>query len=403
MLELLINKQSDKTTIMLVQAGILLERHEEYTNRKRLEGNIYNGKVQNVVQGMESAFVDIGDSRNTFIRIKDILPKVDETKKDSNSNEEKSINIKDIVKAGEYITVQVKKDGTDRKGARVSTHINLSGRFAVFLPNSDFVTVSQKIEDEKEKQRLIKAVESILPKNTGAIIRTSAEGMDENSVIKDMEVLIKKWEDIKGKTCLEGQVTPKEPELLYDNRALLRRTVIDVIDQGLNKIIVNDKTIYEDVIEIIKDMLMDKKIEIVLKEKEDLLQLYEMETQIEKIENRRIWLKSGGFITIDRTEALTAIDVNTGKFVGTKNLEQTVFEVNKEATEEIAKQLRLRDIGGIIIIDYIDMHDKENEQKILELLVKCLKKDRMKCQVVGFTKLNLLEMTRKNICNNESH
>jgi len=185
--------------------------------------------------------------------------------------------------------------------------------------------------------------------------------------------------------------------------ALLRRTVIDIIDQNLNKITVNDKGTYNDVHELLKNMDIEEKLELVLKDKEDLLSMYDLREQVDEIENRKIWLKCGGFITIDKTEALTAIDVNTGKYVGTSSLEQTVYNVNKEATIEIAKQLRLRDIGGIIIIDYIDMTDKENEEKIINLLNENLKRDRTKCQVLGFTKLNLLEMTRKNMCNNDNY
>lgn len=396
MLELIINKEIDKKSIMLVENGILLEKHEEHENHQRLEGNIYCGKVQNVLSGMQSAFIDIGDKRNTFIRLKDILPKEDETKTDINNRVIKS-NIRDLVKTDMKILVQVKRDGTESKGARVSTHINLPGRFVVFMPNSNFVTVSQKIEDDKEKDRLINIVKSILPKDTGAIIRTSSQNLDQELIKKDLESLIKKWKSIK-KDYDEHKLNG--PKLIYDNKALLRRTLIDVVDQNLNRVIVNDKKTYKDVSDILKSMDMNEHIELELRE-EDLLEMYSLRSQLEKTENRKIWLKCGGFITIDRTEALTAIDVNTGKYVGTKSLEQTVFKVNKEATTEIAKQLRLRDIGGIIIIDYIDMHEEKNKEEIVDLLTENLKKDRTKSQILGFTKLNLLEMTRKNMCNND--
>jgi len=232
MLELLINKDANKTTILLLKNGILIEKHEEYETKKRLEGNIYIGKVQNVVQGMESAFVDIGESRNTFIRLKDLLPKENETVVGThNCALKEQTNIKDIVKPGQYITLQVRKDGTENKGARVSTHINLSGRFTVYMPNSNFITVSQKIEDEKERQRLIQVVKKILPKDTGAIIRTSAKGKTDEILSKDLKELIKKWEKIVGAhDCAQF----KKPKLIYDNRALLRRTVIDIIDARIN-------------------------------------------------------------------------------------------------------------------------------------------------------------------------
>lgn len=399
MLELIINKEPDKKSIMLVENGILIEKHEEHENHQRLEGNIYCGKVQNVLPGMQSAFINIGDKRNTFIRLKDLLPKEDETKINIEEKISKC-NINDVIKPNEKILVQVKRDGTESKGARVSTHINLPGRFVVFMPNSKFITVSQKIDNEEEKSRLVRIVKEILPKDTGAIVRTSGKGIDEKILKKDLEELIKKWKELKAdyeNYKLSG------PKLIYDNKALLRRTLMDVVDQNLNKVIVNDKKTYKDVEEILKNMEMTNRIYLELKENEDLLEMYSLRNQLEKINSRKIWLKCGGFITIDRTEALTAIDVNTGKYVGTKNLEQTIFKVNKEATIEIAKQLRLRDVGGIIIIDYIDMREEKNKNEIKSILEDKLKNDRTKSQILGFTKLNLLEMTRKNMCNNDDY
>jgi len=396
MLEIIINKEPNKKSIMLVENGVLVEKHEEHYNRQRLEGNIYCGKVQNVLGGMQSAFIDIGDKRNTFIRLKDLLPKEDETKSEKYVLPE--CNIRDLIKQDMKILVQVKRDGTENKGARVSTHINLPGRFIVFMPNSNFITVSQKIENENERKRLIDLVKTILPENTGAIVRTSCQGTDEDKIKADIEELIKKWKNIK-KQYDEHKLNG--PKLLYDNNALLRRTLIDLVDRNLNKVITNDIRTYRDVDQILKSMNMNEIIKLDLKENEDLLNLYSIREQLDKIDNRKIWLKSGGFITIDRTEALTAIDVNTGKYTGKKDLENTVFKVNKEASYEIAKQLRLRDIGGIIIIDYIDMIQEENKKEIVELLTQQLKKDRTKSQISGFTKLNLLEMTRKNMCNND--
>ena len=397
MLELIVNKEPSKKIIMLVENGILVEKHEEHENHQRLEGNIYCGKVQNVISGMQSAFIDIGDKRNTFIRLKDLLPKVDESKEDINEKIENQ-SITELVKQGQKVLVQVKRDGTESKGARVSTHINLPGRFVAFMPNANFITVSHKIEDKKEIERLINIVKSVLPKDTGAIIRTAAIGIDEKILTEDLQLLIKKWKDIEKKYTehkLNG------PKLVYDNKALLRRTLIDVVDQKLSKVTVNDKKTFKDVEDILKTMNMQEKVKLELKENENLLNMYSLEEQLEKTNSRKIWLKCGGFITIDRTEALTAIDVNTGKYVGNKSLEQTVFKVNKEASIEIAKQLRLRDIGGIIIIDFIDMQEEENRKEIINTLTNSLKKDRTKSQIFGFTKLNLLEMTRKNMCNNE--
>ena len=389
MLELLIDKKENVKKIMLVENGILVEKHEEHENQKRLEGNIYIGKVQNVLQGMQSAFINIGEDKNTLIKIKDILPKVDEKEEKIDTSDKK---ITDYLKTGMDIVVQIKKDGTLTKGAKVSTHINLPGRFIALLPNTSFITVSQKIENEEERQRLIQIVRKNLPENMGAIIRTAGENRNEEEIKKDIEKLIIEWKNIQ-----KSLKNNKAPKLLYNNQALVRRTILDIIDRGLERIIINDKETYNTIINSLKEF--DIKIE--LRENEDLFKIYNLSDQIKKLSQRKVWLKSGGFITIDKTEALTAIDVNTGKFVGKKNIEQTAYIVNKEATVEIAKQLRLRDIGGIVIIDYIDMYEEKNKQEIEMLLKKELKKDRTKCQVEGFTKLNLLEMTRKNMCNND--
>ena len=261
------------------------------------------------------------------------------------------------------------------------------------MPETDIITVSQKIESEVTKERLIDIAKKYVPQNTGLILRTSSENATEEDIKEDIQELEEKWRSIKEK----AKNTKKVPALIYDNMALIRRTAIDIIDRGLNRIIVNDGGIYREIKETIKNI---KGIELELRN-ENLFNMYSLETQIQKINNRKIWLKCGGFITIDMTEALTAIDVNTGKYTGKKNIEETIFKVNQEATVEIAKQLRLRDIGGIIIIDYIDMHKDENKTAIEELLKLELKKDRAKTQVAGFTKLNLLEMTRKNMCNND--
>ena len=395
MKEIVINVDNSKNkTVMLVENGNLLEQYEENSQTKRLEGNIYIGKIQNVLQGMQAAFVNIGEKKNTFIHIKDILPKVD-TKKDDPEEAVKNNNIKDIVKVGMPILVQVKRDSTNKKGARVSTHINLAGRFSVIMPEVEFITISQKIEDEKEKKRLMEIIKKNIPKNVGIIVRTSAEGKSEEEIIKDMKQTIKTWENIKKQAQTEKEV----PKLVYENAEIIKRILIDLIDQDIERIIVNNEQEEKD----IKDMLKEngQEINIVLKKQETLFDMYDLGAQLEKIQNRKIWLKCGGFITIDKTEALTAIDVNSGKYIGTKSLEQTVYTVNKEASIEIAKQLRLRDIGGIIIIDYIDMKENEHKQKIIDVLQENLKNDRSKTQIVGFTGLNLLEMTRKHMCSND--
>lgn len=387
MKELYVYKNNEKKDIMLIENGILIERHEENEKNKTIEGNIYIGKVQNVFQGMQAAFINVGTNKNAFIHLKDILPKQDIVK---NENKKITENIKDLIKPGDPILVEIKRDATSKKGPRVSTHISLTGRFIVLLPNSPFITISQKIENPKERERLTNILKKYLPENMGAIIRTVSENATELVIQKDIERMVKKWQNIVNSDINQY---PKE---VYDVGGILIKVLTDLIDSHLDKIVVNNQDDYNK----IQQYLNEFAINIPLQLNEDLLNSYSLESQLERTENRKIWLKCGGFITIDKTEALTAIDVNSGKYVGETNLESTAFLVNKEAAIEIAKQLRLRDIGGIIIIDFIDMHKEENKQKIIEKIKEATKTDRSKVQIEGFTKLNLMELTRKHICSN---
>jgi len=401
MQEILVNvdKQRNKT-IVVVENGRLVEKYQENDGAERLEGNIYIGKVQNVLLGMQAAFVDIGKEKNTFIHIRDVMPKA--SNETGNKNEPlNKYNIKDYIRTEMPILVQVKKDSTSEKGARVSTHMNISGRYIVLMPNSEFITVSKKIEDIKEKNRLLNIVKPIVPKGYGIIIRTSAEGKNETEIKEDLDKLIKKWQNILEKyNNLKKQKT-FIPKIIYKNQGIIEKLILDLVDKELTRIIANDETTYAEIEKDIKNMQLDSDIKLELKKGETVLDIYDLETQLEKADNRKVWLKCGGFITIDKTEALTAIDVNSGKYVGTKDLAKTIFTVNKEATVEIAKQVRLRDIGGIIIIDYIDMENKDDKEKILKELEENLKKDRSKTQVIGFTPLDLLEMTRKHMWSND--
>lgn len=392
MQEIIINKNDDNTkTILVIENGIIIEKYIEKQDKIRLEGNVYIGKVETVLQGMQAAFINVGEGKNAFIHLKDILPKVDITKEEKYDLENK--NIKDFIRQGENILVQVKRDSTSLKGPRVSKHISLVGRYLVLMPETEIITVSQKIEDKEEQKRLKENITKILPENFGAIIRTSAEGKNVEEIEKDAKQLISRWKEIKNKA---EKITA--PACLEKNYGVIKKIITDIIDQEISKITVNTKQDYEEVKEIINNF--NKKIDLELNES-NLIKLNNIENQIEKSESRKVWLKCGGFITIDKTEALVAIDVNSGKYTGKENLEATVVKVNKEASAEIAKQLRLRDIGGIIIIDYIDMQKEESKKEVIKELENNLKKDRSKTQILEFTKLNLLEMTRKHMFSNE--
>ena len=390
MAEIIIQQSKDNNKkIALVEEGKLLEYYEENDSDNKKEGNIYVGIVKDIIKGMQSAFVDIGTEKNSFIHLKDILPKVDETKETQNVD----LEIKKVLKPNQKLLVQVKKDSNESKGARVSTHINLPSTYIALLPNTDIITVSQKIEDKQEQKRLLKLVKENLSEGNGAIIRTSAQNK-EKEVIEDIKKIEKKWDNI-----ISTMIDPDslKPQLLYTSESLLGKMLID-LPYEIDKIIVNNSKLKKEIEKLKKENPEYNRIKIEVNQKADLFEMYDVTKQIKKLENRKIWLKCGGFITIDKTEALTAIDVNTGKFTGKKDLEQTIYKVNKEATTEIAKQLRLRDIGGIVIIDYIDMQNNEHKQEIENLLKEELKKDRSKTQVEGFTKLDLMELTRKHIC-----
>ncbi len=390
MLELIVNQNKNVENIALVENGKLVEVYnsDDETKKRRLEGNIYAGEVGDIISGMQAAFIDFGESRNGFIHFKDVVPQLDA--KQGMKLEE--VDIKKVLKPKQKIMVQVKKDCDDKKGARLSTHICLAGKYMVLMPNTSIITISQKIQDEKIKNDLIKIIKDNIPENCGAIVRTSAQTTSSEKIIKEIEKLSKKWNNINKKF----KTYKGKPTILYESENIVEKIILDLGTKKLEKITTNSSAEYSKIKKMLDSENLD--INLVQEKNSNLLTKYELDSQIEKSTNRKIWLNCGGFITIDKTEALIAIDVNTGKFTGKKDLESTVFKVNKEATLEIAKQLRLRDIGGIIIIDYIDMKNKENKDKIEELLKEALKEDRAKTQVEGFTKLNLMEMTRKHIC-----
>ena len=395
MIEVIINKQQENQIICLVENGKLIEVYNENKKSKkaRNEGNIYLGIVKDIIPGMQAAFIDIGKEKNSFIHVKDVVPQVDEKTEEKDEN----LKIKDVVKTNQKLLVQVQKDSNDKKGARTTTHIKLTGKYIILMPNTNIITISQKITEQKEKDRLLDIVKKNLPENMGAIVRTAAEKEKSDELVKDLKRLKDKWNKIQE----QFNKSKGKPELLYESSTILEKMLLDLTKNKIEKIIINDKKEYEEINKKL-ETLQEKNIKLELDKNNNLFKRYEIEKQIEKSQQRKIWLNCGGFITIDLTEALVAIDVNSGKFTGKSTLEDTVYKVNYEATIEIAKQLRLRDIGGIIIIDYIDMKKQENKDKIEKLLKDVLKNDRAKTQVEGFTKLNLMEMTRKHICSHNS-
>ena len=394
MLELIIKRIEKQRQIVLVEDGKIIEYYEEAEDDNKNEGNIYIGVVKDIVKGMQAAFVDIGIEKNSLIHLKDILEKKDEKKEKTNINQD----ISTVLKPNQKLLVQIKKDSNEEKGARISTHINLPGKYIVLMPNTDIITVSQKIENKEEQERLIKLVRENISKGNGAVIRTSAEGK-EKELIEDIKYVENKWTKIVKDSQDENQKAPRQ---LYKSEDIVEKMLMDLANKEISQVIVNNSIDYNEINRIKNENQEYKNLQIAVKSEESIFGIYDLEQQINKINNRKIWLKCGGFITIDKTEALTAIDVNTGKYTGNKTMEDTVFKVNKEATVEIARQLRLKDIGGIIIIDYIDMEEEEDKKAIENLLREELRKDRSKTQIEGFTKLDLMEMTRKHICSHKN-
>ena len=393
MLELIIKRQEKQRQIALVEDGNLIEYYEEGEEDNKNEGNIYISVVKDNVKGMQAAFVDKKKKKNSLIHLKDILEKKDQKKEKTSFHED----INTVIKPNQKLLVQIKKDSNEKKGARISTHINLPGKYIVLMPNTDIITISQKIENEAEQERLKKLVSENISKGNGAVIRTSAEGK-EKEIIEDIKHVESKWEKIVKDSQDENQKIPRQ---VYKSEDIVEKMLMDLANKGISQVIVNDSIDYNEISKIKSENQEYKNLSITVKSEESIFDIYDLEQQIQKMTNRKIWLKCGGFITIDKTEALTAIDVNTGKYTGNKTMEDTVFKVNKEATIEIAKQLRLRDIGGIIIIDYIDMQEEKDKKAIEDLLKEELRKDRSKTQLEGFTKLDLMEMTRKHICSHK--
>lgn len=372
MQELRIKVDTNEKIITLIDDYKVVEKYIE-TADESIEGNIYIGVVKNIIPGIKAAFVDIRQEKNAFIHFEDIY---------KTNNE---------IKLNEKILVQVQKDEINQKGAKLTTNIKLTGRQIVLLPTTDIITVSRKIENEKVKEKLIEIVAENLPKGVGAIIRTTASKATKTEIVDDIQRLVKDWNNIEKKM----QNSDEAPVLLGKNNTIIESVILGTADSGMDKIITDSKEENKKIEKFLKEFELEDKVKVEYDEK--VLDKYKIKDELEKLNNNKIWLKCGSYIVIDKTEALTSIDVNSGKYTGKENLENTILRVNEEATVEIAKQIRLRDMSGIIIIDYIDMELEENKHRIMKLLEQEVKKDRAKVQIEGFTRLNLLEMTRKQL------
>ena len=386
--EILVDANKFAIRVAVVEDGTPVELYVEQTGSERLVGNIYLGKVQNVLPGMQAAFVDIGLEKNAFLYAGDVFFPGDQYDELEQLPETRKIG--DLLKPGQNVLVQVAKDPVGTKGARVTTHITLAGRSLVLMPTVDYVGVSRRIEKEDERTRLRKILNEIKPKNKGVIVRTASAGKTKEAFQEDLDSLLTLYEDIEKKSK-----KTKAPALMHAEQSLLFRTVRDLLMKDVDRVFVNDQEAFEKLKEIADVMAPKLKPRILFKDSEALFDRYETEAKIENALSRQVWLKSGGYLVIDRAEAMTIIDVNTGKYVGKDNLEKTITNTNCEAAKEIAVQLRLRDIGGIVIIDFIDMDKESDRQKVLQTLKDAMRDDHTRSHVFGFTHLGLVELTRK--------
>lgn len=414
--EIYINSEIFEIRVALIENSNISEIHIERKKQKGIAGNIYKGKVMNVLPGLQSAFIDIGKSKAAFLHITDIsfdkknMPVLnfsenftDDVNEELELETDKAIDysiipIEELLQKDNEIMVQVTKEPIDQKGARVTTYITIPGRYLVFIPNLDHIGVSRKITENNEIERLKNILSEIKPENCGLIARTASFGIDKSDIENDLKYLMRVWEN----TNLYYK-DANTPALLYEEQDLLFKTLRDILTKDIDKIITDNEDDLLRIQQFIQRYLPGINIEIELYNGLcPIFDHYNIEIEINKLSEKKVWLKSGGYIVIDQCEALTVIDVNTGKYVGSNDFESTILKTNLEAAKEIAYQIRLRNFGGIIIIDFIDMRDKEHQQKVLQILENELKKDRIRSIVINITPLGLVEITRKRVQNSVS-
>jgi len=407
--QLVINVTEHETRVALLDDGNIAELYVDRGDDSDIAGNIYKGRVLRVLPGMQAAFVNIGLNQAAFIYVDDVLhdgykeyerlfdidSEMDEDSSEENPNPEffkkRDFSIDEIIREGQEILVQAAKSPMGTKGARISSYISLPGRFLVLMPTSDHIGVSRRIEDEAERERLKGMVQKLRTEDFGYIVRTAAEGEQEEKLAYEMGFLNNLWKNIQKKFEIA-----RAPSLLHAELSISLRAVRDLLIQEVEKLVIDSKPTYHAVLSFLNNYMPGLKDHVVLYEgSEPIFDAYNLEGDISRALKRKVWLKSGGYILIEHTEALVAIDVNTGRYVGKHNLEETILKTNLEAVKEIAYQIRLRDLGGIIIIDFIDMERKSNQEKVFNALKEALKKDKSKTHVLPISEMGLIQMTRK--------
>src|SRR4030065_1275687 len=404
--EILINVTPEETRVALLEGGLVVEFYVERKHDASLVGNIYKGRVLKILPGMQSAFVDIGLEKAAFLYISDIRADIADIEEYAPFVEEKDnpldlvskrgkpeFTIEDLIQEGQEILVQVSKNPIGSKGARLTSYVTLPGRYLVLMPNVEHIGISRRISDEAERIRLKSIVGDMKPKGYGLIIRTASEGSTEEDIKKDLEFLLLLWETILKK---RDKVTASS--LLYSDLDLVLRSVRDLMSPDVKRLVIDSEEEHEKLKDFVRTNFEKLLGKIDLYEgMETIFDAFGIEIDISRALGRKVWLKSGGYIIIDQTEAMTVIDVNTGKFVGKEELEDTIFKTNIEAVKEIAYQIRLRNLGGIIIVDFIDMEKYENRERVFNAFVEAMKKDKAKNTISHISELGLIQMTRKRV------
>jgi ribonuclease G len=394
--EIVINSTLEETRVALLEAGNhLAELYIERAKDASLVGNIYNGKIVKILPGMQSAFVDIGLERAAFLHVADVSSGVDYSifGEEIENNFPFDLPIEDLLQEGQDVFVQVSKDPIGTKGARITSYITIPGRYLVLMPGVEHIGISRRITDADERLRLKDLISAAKPQDFGFIVRTASEGCTEEDLKKDIEFLLLIWESIQMK---KEKVTSQH--LVYSDLDLSLRSVRDLLGHEADTLIIDSEKEYRKIVEFVNTFFPELSDRIRYYDKQEMIfDAYGIELEIPKALGRRVWLKSGGYIVIDQTEALISIDVNTGKFVGKISLEDTILKTNIEAVKEVAYQIRLRNLGGIIIVDFIDMEKEENREKLFSVFEEAMKRDRAKCTILQVSELGLVEMTRKRV------
>ena len=379
----------NETRIALLNGGEMDNLFIEQQGEERIAGSIYKGEVRKVLPGMEAAFVDIGLEKDGFLYVSDVVEEID------GDLDERFApgSIESRLKKGQKILVQVLREPVGTKGVRLSSNISLPGRYLVLMPTVAHLGVSRKITSDPERKRLRSILQEIAPSGKGFIVRTAGEGKGKREFKSDIRYLLRTWAKIE-----KSNRVARAPKLLHEELDVLQRVVRDILDQDISEIIIDDRRGWARVRKFVRSLCPDLRVKIEFyRGKEPLFEAYPIEKAIDTALSREVRLKSGGYIVIEQTEALVSIDVNTGRFTGKGNLERTVLKTNLEAAGEIAKQLRLRDMGGIIIIDFIDMELEQNQKKVVRRLEESVENDRAKTTILQLTELGLVEMTRQRV------